>query len=121
MDEEAQKKRLTPDYRKIYEDLIQIKFPERWEELHSLLQKKSFSFFEVHHLNEQLFGNKNKEQLALTQKYKTYDKDTIFKILAYQKKHQLNNTQLAMHFKLSRNTVARWQKLFGEDLSRLTE
>ncbi|HUH25918.1 MAG TPA: helix-turn-helix domain-containing protein [Flavobacterium sp.] len=50
----------------------------------------------------------------MNQKYRSYDKATIIEILNYQKKNGLNNTQLANHFKLSRNTVAKWERLFQE-------
>ena len=117
MDKKAQKsRRIGPDYRKIYEDLIRYKFPEQWDELQPLLTHKQLDYFAVNRLNKRLFGEKNEEQLAQAQKYKSYDKATILKILDYQKKHQLNNTELALHFKLSRNTVGKWLKLFWEEV-----
>ena len=113
MAEKAQKDRkLGPDYRRIYEELIRKKFPEQWNALQPFLVHKQLTYFEVNRLNELLFGQKNKAQQAQAQKYKSYDKETILKILDYKKKHKLNNTQLALHFKLSRNTVAKWLKIF---------
>lgn len=117
MAEQTQKnKRLGPNHRKIYEDLIRYKFPEQWDELKPLLEREQLDYFAVNRLNKRLFGDKSKEQLAQSQKYKSYDKATILKILDYQKKHQLNNTEVAQYFKLSRNTVAKWLKLFGEEV-----
>lgn len=113
MDQKTQEnQRLEPDYVRIYNDLIKMKFPEFLDEFEKLLQKEKLSFFEITQINKKLFGNKNRTQKALEQKYKAYDKSTILKILRYQKKHSLNNTQLANHFKLSRNTVANWRKIF---------
>ena len=45
-------------------------------------------------------------------KHRSYCKTTILKILDYQISHALNNTQLAQHFDVSRNTIAKWRRLF---------
>ena len=113
MDKEAQKMRSKPYYAKIYKDLIQMKFPQRFKDFADLLEKKELSHFEVEQLNEKLFGKKTKSEKQLQQKYKAYDEKTIKQILQYQKKHELNNVQLANHFKLSRNTVTKWKKIFN--------
>lgn len=113
MDRKAQKKmRAKPDYAKIYRDLVQMKFPQLADDFTELLEKKELSHFEVEWLNERLFTGKTKAEKQLQQKYKAYDENTIHQILYYQKKHGLNNVQLANHFKLSRNTVAKWRKIF---------
>ena len=39
-----------------------------------------------------------------------------FYILKYKKDNQLNNTQTAKHFKLSRNTVTKWIKIYGNSV-----
>ncbi|HLW41084.1 MAG TPA: hypothetical protein VKY82_01800 [Flavobacterium sp.] len=113
MDQKTQKNRnLEPDYVRIYKDLIKMKFPEFLDDFEELLQKEELNFFEITRINKILFGKKNRDQKSLEQKYKAYDKATILKMLRYQKKHGLNNTQLANHFKLSRNTVASWRRIF---------
>jgi len=63
----------------------------------------------------------DKEKIRDNQKLKSYDKNTILQILDYQKKHHLNNTELALHFKLSRNTVAKWKKIFCSAHPQLDE
>lgn len=113
MDPKTQENRnLGPDYVRIYKDLIKMKFPKYLGEFEGLFQKEELSFFEIRRINNKLFGKKNRDQKSLEQKYKAYDKSTILKMLRYQKRHRLNNTQLANHFKLSRNTVANWRKIF---------
>ena len=69
---------------------------------------------DVIHLNDTLFRNKSKKTQEIDQTHRSYDKNTINWILNYQEKHQLNNTQLANHFKLSRNTVTNWKKLLED-------
>ena len=46
-------------------------------------------------------------------KFRAYNKLTIMEILEYQKKNNINNTELSRYFKLSRNTIAKWKKCFG--------
>ncbi len=110
MDTQVQK--MTPQYKKIYTDLIEKKFPYKKEELSAFLDKPILDTIDVIWLNEKLFGKKN----TINQKYRSYGKSDIFKILQYQKKHKLNNMKLAAHFKLSRNTVSKWKKMFPEEL-----
>ncbi|WP_370895964.1 helix-turn-helix domain-containing protein [Chryseobacterium gossypii] len=102
-----QEKTMKPEYRKIYHDLLAVKFPDKLDKYIPLLKrKKELSVLEVLKLNEAIFGKIEKE----SQKYRSYDKTAILEILEYQKKHRLNNTQLANHFKLSRNTITAWKK-----------
>jgi len=115
MDKKAQKnRRLGPNYQRIYHELIQKKFPESLKEHETLLKKEHLTYFEIKTLNESLFGIKNKEQQSQEQRYRAYDKQTILRMLRYQKEHKLNNAQLAKHFKLSRNTVSSWIRIFGK-------
>lgn len=102
----------TPDYRKIYQDMIRMKYPEKEELCQSILSKKRIEPLDIIRLNAVIAGNSYKERVRDNQKLKSYDKKTILQILHYQKKNQLNNTELAKHFDLSRNTVAKWRKFF---------
>ena len=98
----------TPNYKRIYSDILNKRYPEKKEVCKQIIQKANLSVFDVIKLNEKIFGtNQSKNQ-----KLRSYSKSDILKILDYQKKNNLNNSQLANHFKLSRNTVAKWKKLF---------
>lgn len=106
-------KRKRPNYNQIYFDLIKIEFPEMLEQYRSLLEnKKTLSVLDIIKLNEAIFGKSDLGVRNQNQKYKAYDKHTIFEILTYQKKNGLNNSQLARHFRLSNHTVAAWKKKF---------
>ncbi|MCD9855164.1 helix-turn-helix domain-containing protein [Epilithonimonas sp. JDS] len=101
-----------PDYIRIYTDLINTKHPDKIESCRSLLSKKYLSVLDIIKLNSKISGKKSKDSELFNQQHKSYNKSDIFEILDYQKKYGLNNSQLAMHFNLSRNTVAKWKKLF---------
>ncbi|WP_294214681.1 helix-turn-helix domain-containing protein [uncultured Chryseobacterium sp.] len=110
----------SPDYRKIYRDMITIKYPDKEPVCQSILNKKKFTTLDIIRLNNLITGTATKTSLATNQKLRAYDRATIMQILEYQKKNRLNNTQLAQHFKLSRNSVAKWKKKYcsensGED------
>jgi hypothetical protein len=104
-------KMTTPDYKRIYSDLIAEKFPNR-EECKIILSKERLSELDVITLNSILFKDNNKDTILFNQKHRSYSQDTILEILQYQKKNKLNNIQVAKHFRLSRNTVAKWKKMF---------
>ena len=101
-----------PDYFQIYTDILNKKHPDKKEECQSLLQKENLSAIDIIELNKKIFDKQNKETESFNQKHRSYSKTDILKILDYQKKHKLNNTQVANHFNLSRNSVTKWKKMF---------
>ncbi|WP_159478991.1 helix-turn-helix domain-containing protein [Chryseobacterium sp. 18068] len=103
---------IKPDYQKIYMDLLKMKFPEKEKDCLPLLNKKNFSQLDVIKLENILFGTTKNDKSLNNGIHRSYDKSTIFKILDYQKKNNLNNSELAKHYGLSRNTVAKWKKYF---------
>lgn len=106
------KKRHQPNYKNIYRDIILEKFPQKKDISKSILKKEELSILDIIKLNELISENSDKETAHFNQTLRSYDQSCIFEILDYQKKNKLNNTQLARHFKLSRNTVTKWKKLF---------
>lgn len=99
-----------PHYKKIYSDILTKKFPEKINECKSILSKKELSILDIIQLNQQIFGYN--EICSDNQRLRSYDDQSIVEILEYQKKNNLNNTQLSIHFKLSRNTIAKWKSNF---------
>ena len=106
------------NYKQIYSDILDKKFPYKKEECRSLLQKKDLSAIHIIEINERVFGTTDKETNSFNQKHRSYSKSDILKILDYQKKYKLNNSQLAIHFSLSRNTVSKWKKIFLNKISQ---
>lgn len=103
---------MRPNYRKIFEDMILKRFPERRDELSQYLVTDNLTDINVIDLNQKLFGKSKDDTFNFNQKHRSYDKDTIFQILDYQRKENLNNIQVAKYFGLSRNTISKWKKLF---------
>ncbi|KFE97538.1 transposase [Chryseobacterium formosense] len=104
--------RVKPDYKLIYWDILQFKYPEKISSCKAIMQKDSLSALEVIKLNSMIFGNSEKKSIKRNQSYRAYGQSDILHILEYQKNNSLNNTELACHFRLSRNTVTKWKKLF---------
>ncbi|MFS4473234.1 helix-turn-helix domain-containing protein [Chryseobacterium sp. T20] len=102
----------SPDYKRIYEDLIRLKYPAKKQECESILLKPIFSVKDVITINNILFPKASKQTEFANQRHRSYDKTAILEILDYQKKNNLNDAELARYFKLSRNTVAKWKKQF---------
>lgn len=102
----------NPDYKKIYSDMIALKYPGKTGICESILKKEELDTLDIIKLNNLLTEASTEGRNSENQKLKSYDKATVFKILDYQKKHHLNNALLAKHFNMSRNTVANWKKLY---------
>ncbi len=101
-----------PDYKQIYTDILLKKYPHKMEQCTAILNKNNLRALDIMELNKKIFGIPDKENFEFNQRHRSYSKSDIFRILDYQKRHRLNNSQLANHFSLSRNTVTKWKKLF---------
>ncbi|WPO89285.1 helix-turn-helix domain-containing protein [Chryseobacterium sp. HR92] len=99
-----------PYYKKIYTDIINNKFPEKTDTCENILSKNKLDVLDIILLNKLIFGHQ--EICSGNQRLRSYDEKTIVKMLEYQKKNKLNNSQLALHFKLSRNTITKWKRNF---------
>lgn len=108
MDNEIQRGKITPDYRSIYSDIISQQYPDKASEYNKLLEKNTMSSLYILELEMKIFGNTD----AANKKHRSYTKEDILEILNYQKKHKLNNMQIANYFHLSRNSIAKWKKIF---------
>lgn len=103
---------ISPDYKRIYMDILHKKYPEKKEECNLILKKRVLSFLDILTLNKIIFSTNKKESQSENQKHRSYSKSDILQILDYQKKHQLKNVQVARHFNISRNSIAKWKKIF---------
>lgn len=101
---------VKPNYKKIYEDLIKYKYPEKIEACRSFFEKSELNFIDVININSIISKTANTK--SGNQKYRAYDKSAIIHILEYQKKNKLTNIQTSIHFKISRNTIGKWKKIF---------
>ncbi len=99
------------NYRQIFTDILDSRFPEKKQNCLPLLQKQNLSVIDILNIHKKIFGI-SRENETSNQKHRSYHKSDILRILDYQKKHNCNNSRLANHFKLSRNTVTKWKKMF---------
>ncbi|MFC3756752.1 helix-turn-helix domain-containing protein [Chryseobacterium tructae] len=97
-----------PDFRQIYLDIITSKHPDKYDQCKDLLEKRELFVMDILKINMFIFSSSEKN----SQKYRAYQKSDILQILDFQKKNKINNTQLAAHFKMSRNTITRWKKIY---------
>lgn len=100
-----------PNYHIIFMDILEKKHPEKASVCESLLSKRELNVIDILQINKIIFGS-NKTNEAFNQKHKSYTTADILQILDYQKKYRLNNIQVANHFKISRNTVSKWKKVY---------
>lgn len=79
---------MKPDYHKIFEDLIEKKYPNKKEECKSILKKQELSFLDIISLNNKIFGTSDLDLARANQKHRSYNRSTIVEILSYGKKKQ---------------------------------
>lgn len=104
---------MTPDYKQIYTDIIEEKFPEKIDDIKIMRKIEGISsVIDIITLNKLIFGQPELLMECENQKLRSYDQKSILNILEYQKKNKLNNTETANHFKMSRNTISKWKRVF---------
>lgn len=96
---------MSINYKRIFQDILDLKFPENKELRAVVLEKEINDFYDVLSLNKIIFGDENKGN-----KHKSYDSSTITKVLNYQQENNISNIETAKKFNLSRNTVSAWKK-----------
>ncbi|MEG0915987.1 MAG: helix-turn-helix domain-containing protein [Myroides sp.] len=99
---------MSINYKRIFQDILDLKFPEKKELRAIVLEKEINDFYDVLSLHKMIFGDENK-----VNKHKSYDPSTITKVLKYQQENKLSNIETAQKFNLSRNTVSAFKKRVG--------
>ncbi|CAA7194926.1 MULTISPECIES: helix-turn-helix domain-containing protein [Chryseobacterium] len=102
----------TINYKLIFKDILDQKYPEKKELCKPLLSKESLSTMDIIDLNKRIFGAVDEDTESFNQSHKAYSQSSILYILDYQKKFKLNNSEAARHFKLSRYTLREWKKRY---------
>ena len=103
---------MTPDYKRLYTDYINQKTPAKMSSVERILKKENLSNYDVLMMNNILFQHQEAAIKFQSQKHRAYSKETIVELLRHQQKNRLNNSEMAKHFNLSRNSVAKWKKMF---------
>lgn len=104
---------MTPDYKQIYSDILQEKFPEKWIDIEVRNKLDTLnSALDVLTFNKLVFGEPEYMVGFNNQRLRSYDKESIVKILRYQKQNRLSNMQISNDFKISRNTITKWKSIF---------
>ena len=85
------------NYKQIYSDILDKKFPEKSLECYSILNKRNLSAIDIIELNKRIFKD-NKETEHINQKYRSYNKSDILKILDYQKITQIQQQPIGTPF-----------------------
>ncbi|MCW3160468.1 helix-turn-helix domain-containing protein [Chryseobacterium oryctis] len=101
---------MGPDYKQIYLDILEEKFPEKLRD--KTIKKKLNSLesaMDILKLNKMIFGEAKSAMEFKSQRLRSYDESSILEILEYQKKNKLTNIGVANHYKISRNTIAKWK------------
>ncbi len=100
------------NYKRIYFDILTKKFPGEVEKFRDFFKKEELSGLDIIELNDRIFGKGDEETKKFNQKHRSYSRKTILKILDNQKKHRLSNSEVAKEYNLSRNTLAKWKRIF---------
>ncbi|MCD9855717.1 hypothetical protein LUD75_13420 [Epilithonimonas sp. JDS] len=103
--------RMKPNYTKIYLDLI--KFRKKDDVISDSLLEKINNIKivkDVLEIERELFKNDNS---AYNQKLRCYDEKTVKSILEHQRLNKITNTELGQKYKVSRNTIAKWRKIYS--------
>lgn len=117
----SQKKKVAPkpilieSYEILLRDILYSRADKfKNAEVESILGKISAirNFNDVENINKTIFFSEH-ENIGNYQRVKSFDKDKIDSILRDRLDNNLNNCEIARKYKISRNTIAKWIKLFA--------
>jgi regulatory protein YycH of two-component signal transduction system YycFG len=77
-------KLIKPNYKKIFQDIIKMKFPDKLSVCSSILSKEELSVLDILKINRLLFGM-DKDTEIFNQKHRSYDEQARREILEFQK------------------------------------
>lgn len=107
-------------YKNIYTDLIyESKYIDTVSQTFLQSQINQIKTFrDVLRINQELRKGKqlNQDDLKINQQLKSYDKNMILNILEEQKKFGLTNLDISKKYKMSRNTIAKWRRVFKDEI-----
>lgn len=107
---------MKPNYSKIYHDLLLAEHPEKLKDKKIVdLLKNLNTSEEVIKFNNKIF-EQSQQDVENNQKLRTYDKETMLKILQYQKKHSFSTSYISRKYKMSRTTIAKWSKICESEI-----
>ena len=102
-----------PDFKLIYTDIINEKFPGKINDPGIVNKLNALNTaVDVLKFNTLIFGQPEYNVGSKSQRLRSYDQSSILKILDYQEKNNLTNIETANYFKTSRNTIAKWKSLY---------
>ncbi|MEN4761604.1 helix-turn-helix domain-containing protein [Chryseobacterium sp. C39-AII1] len=107
---------MTPNYKKIYYDIFKEKYPEQLDDPQILYLLDNINTIEDVLKVNALISESSRESEKNNQRLKNYDKATVLKLLQYQKKHNLSTNFMSKKHKMSRTTIMKWWKIFGEEI-----
>lgn len=101
---------MKPNYRQIYIDLLIMKHPHKINECIDFLIKNKWDCLDVITFNKLIFNSNGVDLKRKDGKFRSYDRNTMIKILKFKHEKGWNNSQLALHFNISRTTIRAWEK-----------
>lgn len=104
----------SPDYRKIYTDMIEMKYLDKKDKCKTLLSKNKLSVLDILELEKKIFEGNMSSDDKTNGKFRAYDNEAIQQILTFQKINNMTNTETSIYFKIGRNSIAKWKKMFPE-------
>jgi hypothetical protein len=107
---------LRPNYKRIYHDILKEKYPEKLQDAKVLYLLDNLKTVDDILKINALVSDSSRKSSTNNQKLKNYDKQTVLKLLQYQKKHQLSTKFMSKKYNMSRNTISKWWKLFGDEV-----
>ncbi|MCS3869332.1 hypothetical protein J3D55_002248 [Chryseobacterium ginsenosidimutans] len=107
---------MRPNYKRIYHDILKEKYPEKLEDAKVLYLLDNLKTVDDILKINALVSDSSRKSSTNNQKLKNYDKQTVLKLLQYQRKHQLSTNFMSKKYNMSRNTISKWWKLFGDEV-----
>ncbi|CAM3840251.1 transposase [Flavobacterium branchiophilum] len=103
---------MKPNYYQLYSDMFDEKIISNLKKDLSFLKKENVSNLDIINFDQEI-NLHSKSHNFENQKLRSYDENSITKVLSYQKEYALTDYQTSLHFKISRNTLRKWRNYYN--------
>jgi len=103
-----------PDFGRIFREIAQKKKHSE-SVIGHIVNIEEWNSLNVIKVSEKIGEKPRGKNLKLNRKHRAYDEQSVKEILNYQKINNLNNSEMMRLFNISRNSIAKWKKMFSEN------
>jgi hypothetical protein len=109
---------MVVDYKKIYLSIIEQNFSDMLNNSEVMYKLNNLkTSIDILEFNKYLY-ELNNQKTDLDFRLKSYMEEDILKILRYQIKHKMSNSEISQKYRISRTTIITWRRRYKNIINK---